>query len=81
MAARKSSPGPALFKDSVPVASLPTRAGTASSGPVDERAREALGHYDRAIDRLKVGDWGGFGAELDALRPLLEELSRRPATR
>ena len=71
----------ALFKDSVPVASLPTRAGTASSGPADERAREALGHYDRAIDRLKVGDWGGFGAELDALRPLLEELSRRPATR
>ena len=71
----------ALFKDSVPVASLPTRAGTTSSGPADERAREALGHYDRAIDRLKVGDWGGFGAELDALRPLLEELSRRPATR
>jgi uncharacterized protein len=71
----------ALFKVSVPVAFLPTRAGTASSGPADERAREALGHYDRAIDRLKVGDWGGFGAELDALRPLLEELSRRPATR
>ena len=71
----------ALFKDSVPVAPLPARAGTASSGPADERAREALGHYDRAIDRLKVGDWSGFGAELDALRPLLEELSRRPATR
>jgi hypothetical protein len=30
---------------------------------------------------LKAGDWGGFGAELDALRPLLEELSRQPAAR
>jgi uncharacterized protein len=71
----------ALFRDSVPVAPLPARPGAASSGPADDRAREALGHYDRAVDRLKVGDWGGFGAELDALRPLLEELSRRPATR
>jgi len=49
--------------------------------PADERAREALVHYDRAIDRLKVGDWSGFGAELDALRPLLQELSREPAAR
>ena len=67
---RKTEPAP-----------LQVRAGTSSSGPTDQRAREALGHYDRAIDRLKVGDWGGFGTELDALRPLLEELSRQPAAR
>jgi uncharacterized membrane protein (UPF0182 family) len=67
----------ALFKQSVPVAALPTRAGAAPAGPADARAREALGHYDRAIDRLKAGDWSGFGAELDALRPLLDELSRQ----
>jgi len=30
---------------------------------------------------LKVGDWAGFGAELDAMRPLLEELNRQPAAR
>jgi len=71
----------ALFKESVPVATLPVSAGASSSGPADERAREALGHYNRAIDRLKIGDWSGFGAELDALRPLLEELSRQPTTR
>jgi uncharacterized membrane protein (UPF0182 family) len=65
----------ALFKESVPVAALPIRAGASPAGPADARAREALGHYDRAIDRLKAGDWSGFGAELDALRPLLEELS------
>jgi uncharacterized protein len=71
----------ALFKESVPVAPLPVRAGASSPGSADGRAREALGHYDRAIDRLKAGDWTGFGSELDALRPLLEQLSRQPATR
>ena len=69
----------ALFKGSAPVASLPTPAGSSPSGPADERARQALAGYDRAIDRLRAGDWAGFGAELDALRPLLEELSRQPA--
>jgi hypothetical protein len=71
----------ALFKESVPAAGLPARAGATPAGPGDERARAALGHYDRAIERLKVGDWGGFGAELDALRPLLGELSGQPARR
>ena len=69
----------ALFKGSAPVASLPTPTGSSPSGPADERARQALTGYDRAIDRLRAGDWAGFGAELDALRPLLEELSRQPA--
>ena len=27
--------------------------------PGDARAREALAHYDRAIERLKAGDWAG----------------------
>jgi uncharacterized protein len=57
----------ALFKESAPAA--PSARGTA-----DVRAREALAHYDRAIERLKAGDWTGFGSELDALRPLLEAL-------
>ena len=69
----------ALFKQSAPVVGLPAAAGSSPSGPADERARQALADYDRAIDRLKAGDWAGFGAELDALRPLLEELSRQPA--
>ncbi|MFC3107321.1 UPF0182 family protein [Undibacterium arcticum] len=57
----------ALFKGTAPVASPPR-------GMADARAREALAHYDRAIERLKAGDWSGFGSELDALRPLLEAL-------
>ncbi|MGF6899031.1 UPF0182 family protein [Paraburkholderia sp. GAS348] len=57
----------ALFKERAPIASPP-------QGTADARAREALAHYDRAMERLKAGDWSGFGAELDALRPLLEAL-------
>ncbi|WP_416048895.1 UPF0182 family protein [Cupriavidus basilensis] len=57
----------ALFKEAAPVAAAP-------GGAPDGRAREALAHYDRAMERLKAGDWGGFGAELDALKPLLEAL-------
>jgi uncharacterized protein len=70
----------ALFRESTP-ASMPDRVGSPTAGRADERARDALGHYDRAIDRLKAGDWSGFGAELDALRPLPEELSGQPATK
>ena len=70
----------ALFEESAPATALAVpAAGASSAGPAYERARQALGHYDRAIDRLKVGDWTGFGAELDALRPLLEQLSGQPA--
>jgi uncharacterized membrane protein (UPF0182 family) len=71
----------ALFKESIPVAAPPPGATASPAGPADQRAREALGHYNQAIDRLKAGDWSGFGAELDALRRTLEGLSRQPPTR
>jgi len=70
----------ALFKDTAPPPVRPAEAGAAASagpaGPADARAREALMHYDRAIERLKAGDFSGFGAELETLRPLLEALGR-----
>jgi len=67
----------ALFKESAPLAGLSSGPGGArGAGSSDARAREALAHYDRAIERLKAGDWAGFGTELDALRPLLEGLGR-----
>ena len=70
----------ALFKETAPQPVRPGEAGAVpSAGPADARAREALAHYDRAIEHLKAGDWSGFGAELDALRPLLETLGRPPA--
>ena len=41
-----------------------------------DRAREALGHYNRAMEELKAGDWSRIGAELDKLRTVIESLSR-----
>jgi uncharacterized membrane protein (UPF0182 family) len=43
-------------------------------------AKGALDHYNKAIAKLKAGDWAGFGAELDAMKPLLEDLNKaKPA--
>ena len=33
------------------------------------------------LQQLKSGNWAGFGKELDALRPLLEELNQHSAGR
>ena len=62
-----------LFRDTAPAAA---QTASTPAGAADDRAHEALQHYDRASERLKAGDWTGFGAELDALRPLLEALGR-----
>jgi hypothetical protein len=48
---------------------------TELEGLAADRAREALDHYNQAVERLKSGDWAGFGTELDAMRELLEDLS------
>jgi uncharacterized protein len=56
-------------------------AETALAGPEADRARQALSHYNEAMQQLKSGNWAGFGKELDALRPLLEELSHHSAGR
>jgi uncharacterized membrane protein (UPF0182 family) len=54
-----------------------TPAGAASAGIERDRAHAALGHYNRALERLKAGDWTGFGQELDELRLSLEALERQ----
>jgi uncharacterized membrane protein (UPF0182 family) len=66
----------ALFNQAAPAPALPAAAGAPLTGPANGLAREALQHYQRALDRLKAGDWSGFGSELDALKPLLEQMSR-----
>jgi len=72
----------ALFKETAPTAPpVGASAKPALAGPEGDRAREALSHYNSAIQQLKSGNWAGFGAELDALRPLLEELSQHSAGR
>jgi uncharacterized protein len=51
--------------------------------PTSNTALEALAHYQRAIAELKAGNFGGFGSELAALQPLLEQMGGQlsPPTR
>jgi hypothetical protein len=51
--------------------------GAPLAGPATDWAREALDHYTHAIERLKSGDWAGFGTELDAMRAPLENMNRQ----
>jgi hypothetical protein len=70
----------ALFRETAPPALVAAaRASPALAGSAVARAQEALNAYNQAMARLKAGDWGGFGAALDTLRRLLEELSHHPS--
>ncbi|HEX4081173.1 MAG TPA: UPF0182 family protein [Rhizomicrobium sp.] len=73
----------ALFKRQVLPAPAAPRAPAAVSaqniepaGPPSDRARTALAHYDRAIAKLKAGDWSGFGTELNALGAALAQMNQ-----
>jgi hypothetical protein len=58
----------------------PTVSGTTEetplAGPAASLARETLDRYNQAVERLKAGDWKGFGTQFDAMRELLEEMNR-----
>ena len=68
----------ALF-NAPPGQPAPTQAAAVGSNPQPGppgNARDALAHYNQAIAKLKAGDWGGFGTELNALGAALEEMNR-----
>jgi uncharacterized membrane protein (UPF0182 family) len=67
----------ALFETGAAPRAPSTSMGTPLAAPAPAKAREALDHYNQAIERLKSGDWTGFGTQLDAMRGLLEDLSRQ----
>jgi len=50
---------------------------TPVTSPEGSQAREALDRYNQAVERLKSGDWKGFGTQFDAMRELLEKMNRR----
>jgi uncharacterized membrane protein (UPF0182 family) len=66
-----------LFETGAAPSAPSTSMGTSLATPAPAKAREALDHYNQAIERLKSGDWTGFGTQLDAMRGLLEDLSRQ----
>jgi uncharacterized membrane protein (UPF0182 family) len=74
----------ALFQaPSAAPASKASAAVNSIISPTSDTAQEALAHYQRAIAELKAGNFGGFGSELTALQPLLEQMGgqRSPTTR
>ena len=70
LAALFTGPGP------VPATSRTTEEIPPTSSAAT-RAREALDRYNQAVERLKSGDWKGYGAQLDAMHELLEEMNRQ----
>ncbi|WP_074130896.1 UPF0182 family protein [Bradyrhizobium sp. NAS96.2] len=48
-----------------------------AAGPSTSGAREALDRYNKAVERLKSGDWKGFGEQFDSMRQPLEDMNRR----
>lgn len=66
----------ALFNEPALAPALPAKTAAPLPGSANGPARQALQHYQRALDRLKAGDWSDFGNELDALKQLLEQMSR-----
>ncbi len=39
------------------------------------KAREALDHYNKALDYLKQNNWAGYGKELQDMKAILSEMS------
>ncbi|WP_426440108.1 UPF0182 family protein [Bradyrhizobium genosp. P] len=54
----------------------PAVPGAAMEMPHTSAAQEALDRYNQAMERLKSGDWAGFGSQIEAMRGVLEKLSR-----
>jgi uncharacterized membrane protein (UPF0182 family) len=68
----------ALFAETNPppgAATTSTATPAASAG--ENRAQEALDRYNRAMEQLRAGDWAGFGKEIEAMRALLQDMSRQ----
>ncbi len=44
---------------------------------LSDRAKEALEHYNKALQYLRENDWAGYGRELDQLKSILTEMSQK----
>jgi uncharacterized membrane protein (UPF0182 family) len=70
----------ALFAEGGAAPAVPrtTEEGTPTVAATGQ-AREALDRYNQAVERLKSGDWSGFGTQFDALHDVLENMARQSA--
>ena len=68
----------AVFNISAEQASAETQfiSGQTGSPPaLSKQAREALGHYNKALDYLKQDDWAGYGKELQLMKSVLSQMA------
>src|SRR6202048_3059347 len=68
----------ALFMEPGAARAVSTTEEKPVTGPPASQAREVLDRYNQAVERLRSGDWKGFGTQFDAMRELLEEMNRHP---
>jgi uncharacterized membrane protein (UPF0182 family) len=66
----------ALFAE--PIAGPPAPNSATTPPLAADSARKALDRYNQAVEHLKSGDWAAFGTDFDAMRGLLEDISRQP---
>jgi uncharacterized membrane protein (UPF0182 family) len=67
----------ALFIDGAAPTTPSAATEVPSASPADNRAHEALDRYNQAMEKLRSGDWAGFGKQIDAMRGLLEDMNRQ----
>jgi uncharacterized membrane protein (UPF0182 family) len=57
----------------------PVEPETPLSSEIAALVAEARGHYEKAQENLKAGDWAGFGEEWDAMEEVLQKLAELTA--
>jgi uncharacterized membrane protein (UPF0182 family) len=68
--------GPAQRPAAANAVATPATGAAATSDPTSALAAEARGHYDRAIEAQRSGDWAKYGEELRLLGQALEKMRR-----
>ncbi len=59
---------------------IATMGSAANSFQSSAKAKEALAHYNKAVEYLKQDDWAGYGKELQQMKAILSEMSTDSAT-
>jgi len=71
----------ALFREDGAATATEGTTGSSGAGAAAKKAQDALERYNRAMEQLRSGDWAGFGNEMDAMRGVLQEMSRQSGGR
>jgi uncharacterized membrane protein (UPF0182 family) len=48
-----------------------------ATGSLPKMAQKALNHYNKALDYLKQGNWAKYGEELDKIKEILQDMTRK----